>query len=194
MTPLRRLARPLLASIFVVGGADALRNPTPRAPAADGLVEKLPIDLPVLGEQDPETLVKINAGVQVGAGSLLALGRFPRLSSLALALTLVPTTAAGHRFWEISDPEQRKQQQTHFFKNLSLFGALLIASADTAGKPGPAWRAKHGVEHAKAAGRRGRRQARAATKIARTEAKIAAKVAKANARGKTKKAKAKLAA
>lgn len=30
----RRIARPMLASIFIAGGIDALRNPTPKAAAA----------------------------------------------------------------------------------------------------------------------------------------------------------------
>ena len=65
---------------------------------------------------DPETLVKINAGVQIGAGALLVLGIFPRVASLALAATLVPTTLAGHRFWEAKGDE-RLEQLFHFAKN-----------------------------------------------------------------------------
>ena len=35
MTLVRRLARPCLASMFVMGGIDALRNPASKVPAAD---------------------------------------------------------------------------------------------------------------------------------------------------------------
>ena len=59
-----------------------------------------------------------------------------------LAATLVPTTLAGHRFWEESDPAAQGNQRVHFFKNVSMFGGLLLAGVDTDGKPGVAWRAR----------------------------------------------------
>ena len=91
---------------------------------------------------------------------LLAFNRLPRLSALALAASLVPTTLAGHRFWEHEDEGQRAQQQINFFKNLSMLGGLLLAALDTAGRPGLVWRTQHAGQHAQAAVRRSRRQAR----------------------------------
>src|SRR3712207_5626299 len=110
MTLVRRVARPLLGSAFVTGGVDALRNPQPLEPAAEPVAEPVARQLPYLPE-DTEQLVKINAAVQVVAGSLLSIGKLPRLSALALAASVIPTTAAGHRFWEIEDEAERKQQQ-----------------------------------------------------------------------------------
>jgi uncharacterized membrane protein YphA (DoxX/SURF4 family) len=75
--------------------------------------------------EDPEILVQVNGAVQVGAGVLLALGVLPRLSALALAASLVPTTAAGHRFWEEAEPAARAQQTIHFLKNAAMLGGLL---------------------------------------------------------------------
>ena len=123
MTVVRRLARPMLASVFVWGGMEALRNPEPKEPAADRVGPSIAAKIPYLPE-DPETLVKLNAAVQLGAGSLLALGRFPRLSSMLLAGSLVPTTLAGHRFWEEKDPEERYRQRGNFLKNVGLLGGL----------------------------------------------------------------------
>jgi len=138
---IRRLARPLLAGIFVTGGIDALRQPAPKAQVAadpiDEAAQKLDVNTP-----EPEMLVKVNAGAMVGAGLLLSAGKLPRLSSVVLAGTLVPTTLAGHRFWEEDDPEKKAQQQIHFMKNLGLLGGLILAAVDTGGKPGLAWRAK----------------------------------------------------
>jgi putative oxidoreductase len=54
----------------------------------------------------------------------------------------VPTTLAGHRFWEEDDPARRHQQQIHFFKNLGLLGGLVLAAADTGGAPSLGWRAR----------------------------------------------------
>ncbi len=104
--------------------------------------DSLPFDL------DQRQLVQVNAAVQLVGGLMLATGRFPRLSAFALAATLVPTTWAGHRFWEESDPTQKANQQIHFFKNVSMLGGLLLASVDTEGKPSLAWQAKRAARHA----------------------------------------------
>lgn len=156
----------MLSSMFVAGGLDALLSPEPKAPMAEDIAPKIASKIPGLPDQDTQALVRINGGVQLGAGTLLALGRFPRLSALALAASLVPTTAAGHRFWEEQDKAQRQQQQIHFFKNVAMLGGLLLAAADTEGRPGLAWRTRHAVEHTEAAVRRGSREARLAATAA----------------------------
>jgi uncharacterized membrane protein YphA (DoxX/SURF4 family) len=173
MTLTRLIARPMLASMFVVGGVDALKNTdliAQRAkPVTDRLVpflQKVAPDAPI--PTDPKSLVRINAGVQIAAGLTLATGRAPRISALALAATLVPTTAAGHRFWEESDPSTKAIQRTHFFKNVSMLGGLILAGLDTEGRPGLAWRAKHATTRA-------RREAKHLRRTAKREAKLAAK-------------------
>ncbi|HEX4248240.1 MAG TPA: DoxX family membrane protein [Pseudonocardia sp.] len=139
---LRRVARPLLAGIFITGGIAQLRDPEGHAKAAHPVLDQVAGLVPV--EQPPSsvTLVRVDGGVKVGAGVLLALGKAPRLAATALAATLVPTTLAGHRFWEEENPELRSQQQIHFVKNLGLLGGLMLAAADTEGKPSLAWRAR----------------------------------------------------
>ena len=142
----RRIARPLLASSFVYGGVDTLRNPQSRVPGARPIVEKVTAQadksLPVQVPRDVEQWVKIDAGVKVGAGVLFALGKFPRLSALLLAGSIVPTTLAGHRFWEHTDPKERFGQLSHFLKNLGLLGGLLLAAVDTEGRPSVGYRAR----------------------------------------------------
>jgi len=105
------------------------------------------------------------------AGSLLALGRWPRLSALSIAATLAPTTIAGHRFREAGDDTTATQQRIHFLKNLTMFGGLLIAAADTAGNPSLAWRTRH-------AARSARDQASLAARTAKVSAKAGAKSGK----------------
>jgi uncharacterized membrane protein YphA (DoxX/SURF4 family) len=112
------------------------------------------------------TLVRINAAVQLGAGLALATGHAPRIASGVLAASLVPTTIAGHRFWQEPDKETRGQQQLQFFKNLSMLGGLVIAAGDTEGKPGVAWRARHATRDA-------RREAGHLAATARREARLA---------------------
>lgn len=152
MTVSRLLARPMLASMFVVGGLNALKNAPALAAKAEKITDSVVpavrnagIPLP----QDPVTLVRINAGVQLAAAAALASGHLPRLASATLAMTLVPTTVAGHQYWNESDPAQRTNQKLHFFKNVSMLGGLMIAAGDTAGKPGVAWRARHAAKDLK---------------------------------------------
>ena len=150
----RRIARPLLASSFVYGGIDTLRNPQSRVPGAapvvDQIAAKADQQLPVQLPRDVEQWVKVDAGVKVAAGSLLALGKLPRISALALSASIVPTTLAGHRFWEHDDPKERFGQLSHFLKNLGLLGGLLIAAVDTEGKPSVGYRARRAAKKAAA--------------------------------------------
>jgi putative oxidoreductase len=140
----------MLASMFVMGGYSALRNPAQHVRMAGPVTEKLSdaTDQAQVPTADEKQMVLINGAAQVIGGLALATGRLPRLSALVLAGSLVPTTAAGHRFWEEKDKTQRANQQIHFFKNLSMFGGLLIAAVDTQGKPGLAWRASHAASTA----------------------------------------------
>jgi uncharacterized membrane protein YphA (DoxX/SURF4 family) len=146
------IARPMLASMFLVAGYNSLKHAHALAPAAKPVNDRirawaekrLPVSVP-----GDVALVRINGAAHVGAGAMLATGRMPRLSALVLASTLVPTTLAGHRFWEEQDPQARAEQQFHFFKNVSMMGGLLIASRDLEGRPGLAWRTKHAAHDAR---------------------------------------------
>ena len=148
----RRIARPLLASSYIVGGISTLKNPQSRVPGARPVVktitEQADKQLPIQVPRDVEQWVKIDAGVKVGAGLLFALGRVPRLSALLLAGSTVPTTLAGHRFWEHTDPKERFGQLSHFLKNLGLLGGLLLAAVDTEGKPSVGYRARRAAKKA----------------------------------------------
>jgi putative oxidoreductase len=123
VSPIRTLARPLMASMFVTGGVDTLRNPGQRTALASAA-----------GLENPDQLVRINGATMLVGGLALATGRLPRLSALALAGSLLPTTYVGHPFWSETDKAKKKQQQIHFFKNLSMLGGLLLAVADTGGR------------------------------------------------------------
>jgi len=165
----------MMAAIFIQGGVNALRNPqahaqaakpvldavTPAlehatdaaAPTIDKAAQSVPVDLPPTTTNwlDDETLVKVDGAVKVVAGTMLALGKAPRLASTALAASLIPTTLAGHRFWEETDPQAKANQQIHFFKNTAMLGGLLIAAADTEGKPSLGWRGRKAAKLAAAA-------------------------------------------
>lgn len=147
MSLVRLVARPMLSSIFLVSGASALREPAGLAKRAKPVIDRLrPALAPATDalpiELEDTTLVRVNGAVQVAAGSMLAVGKAPRLAALVLAGSLVPTTFGGHRYWEESEPSARRQQRTHLIKNLSILGGLLLAAVDTGGRPSLAWRAR----------------------------------------------------
>ena len=170
MAVLRAVARPMLASIFIVQGYNTMRHPDRVVKKADPVVRPIAERVSFVPD-DTEQAVRLNGAVQLAAGTLLALGWLPRLSALTIAGTLVPTTAAGHRFWEFDDDQERAQQRIHFLKNVAMFGGLLIAAGDTAGRPSLAWRSRHAVQTA-------RREAVLTAKTARKSGKAAAKATK----------------
>ncbi len=180
----------MLASVFVTGGIDTLKNPGPRAELAEPVVDKIveaaqPVAESLVDTKTPlpfetETYVKINAAVQVGAGILLAAGKVPRLASAALAATIVPTTVAGHRFWEAEGAE-RQAQQVHFMKNVSVLGGLILAAVDTEGRPGLGYRAKHGRDEAKIVSRAAQANATLGSRALKANARAAGRLAAANA-------------
>jgi putative oxidoreductase len=123
----RRLGQSMLAPMFVVGGLDALRNPTSKAAKAGSVTRA--VDRTLGLPDDPVALVRLNGGVQLLGGTLLAIGAFPRVASLALAASLVPTTLAGHRFWEETDAAGRSTQRVQFLKNAAMLGGLFLVAA-----------------------------------------------------------------
>jgi uncharacterized membrane protein YphA (DoxX/SURF4 family) len=193
MTVVRAIARPLLSCIFIVQGANALRDPEPLVAKAKPVTDKLVPMLkrvapPQVGDRIPEntkTLVRLNGAAHVAAGLALASGNGRRIGATVLAASMLPTTVAGHPFWAMEEPLERRQQRTQFLKNLGLLGGLLLAAVDTEGRPGLAWRASHGTQVAK------RETARTA-KLAKREARHAAKAAKREARLVAQRAKAEL--
>ena len=184
---MRALARPLLSVIFVVQGANAIRNPEPLVPKAQPVTDRLvpvvkKVAPPQVSDRLPETtanLVRLNGAVQVVGGLALATGKGRRLGAATLAATLLPVTVAGHPFWQMKDKESRQAQRIQFMKNLGLLGGLLLAAVDTEGKPGVAWRASHGAKAAKRETKRGAKAAKREAKDLAREAKHAAKLAKA---------------
>lgn len=131
LSPLRPAARVLTGSTYTLLGFDALRAPGARVDQAAPLLATIRKAVPL--PDDDELMVRGNAAVQVAAGAMLALGIAPRLSALALAGSLVPTTLAGHSYWKIEDPDVRKVQRIQFHKNMAMIGGLLFAVLDEPG-------------------------------------------------------------
>jgi putative oxidoreductase len=191
MTPLRTVARAMLAAVFVRSGIDAMMNPDRLVERAKPVTDALSPALDSVGlPTDARTLVRVNGAAQVAGGLMLASGTAPRSGALLLAGSMVPTTFAGHRFWEENDPTRRAHQRIHFLKNLGLLGGLLIAAVDTEGRPGLAWRAGHLAEHAgdslrraaRTTARETRRAAEGTTREARRAARSTARTTRTAAK------------
>lgn len=134
MTFPRRAGRALVAGVFVHGGLATLRAPAPREQAAAPLLGRLRAAVP--GLPSDTALVRTNAAVHLGAGLLLAAGVRERDAAALLALSLVPTTAAGHPFWQPGDPARRDTDLAGAVKNAGILGALLLLAATA--RPGGA--------------------------------------------------------
>jgi uncharacterized membrane protein YphA (DoxX/SURF4 family) len=135
----------MLAATFITRGVDAVRSPKPAADAARPTLEglsKLPSPVGPNVPTNPETVAKVIAGVQIGAGLLLAAGRLPRLSSAALAVSVVPGSLGGHAFWNETDPTRKAAERRALITDVGLIGGLIIASVDTEGKPSLGWRGR----------------------------------------------------
>jgi len=130
----------LIAGTFIAGGVAAWKRSAKLAPAAEDVVA--PVESALGRAVDSEQLVKANAAVQIVAGGLFALGIAPRPMALVLGASLVPTTLAGHAFWDVDDLSERRAQQLQFLKNASILGGLVFAALDTGGRPSVFWRGR----------------------------------------------------
>jgi putative oxidoreductase len=108
-------ARLLMAGIFIHGGWNAFKDPANRAKQAEKL-----------GLPKAERIVRANGLAMAAGGTALALGIVPRAAAAGLTASLVPTTLAGHRFWEEQDEQARRMQLTQFLKNMGLIGGLVL--------------------------------------------------------------------
>ena len=136
MTLIRAVARPMLASMFVAGGIDEIRNAAALAPAAKPVTQRvaplvesrIPAAVPL--PSDTVGWVRADGVLKAAAGLALATGRLPKLASLVLIGSLVPTTLTGHPYWKEADPQAKVKQREQFFKNVSMAGGLLFAAVD----------------------------------------------------------------
>ncbi len=176
MTVVRRLARPLLAAMYIDGGLDALRHPSSRVAKAEPVVHKLagPLHLP----DDPELLIRANGAAMVAAGGLLAVGKLPRLQRPgarrdAGARRRWPATGSGR---SPTRPRSGPSGSTSS-RTSACSAATLLAAVDTGGKPGMPWRARRAAKDVSRAAHTAKREAKLNAKAAKAQARLAAKQA-----------------
>ncbi|AJT41382.1 DoxX family protein [Psychromicrobium lacuslunae] len=172
MSFIRTIARPLLASTFIVAGVERIRHADETAHSLGAVLRPVANALP---NADEKLLAKAFGGVQLGAGILLAAGKLPRFAGFLLTITSTLNTAAEFSAADTSTAEGRRWQRAQLLKNVSLLGGVLLASVDTAGKPGLAWRAEHLTDSAvQATKKASKKQLKAASKsVKKTASEIA---------------------
>jgi uncharacterized membrane protein YphA (DoxX/SURF4 family) len=186
MQIIRTIARPLVAAPFMVTGLETLRNPGPRAEKVAPTLKPLADRVSWLPSKDPETLVRMQGAIGLGAGALLALGKFERLATLLLAAEVVPSLLTEHQFWKEDDPDRRGAERALMLKNAGLFGALLYAGAAPS-RHRPLKAAKTGLREARlqaavARAEAGRRAERARRKAAKRAAQTQRKAVRLTGR------------
>lgn len=143
---IRKLARPMLASVFVWEGVDNLRNASEHVKETEGFLKTVrkavPSEYQGYIPNDPELVTRAIGGAKVGAGSTLALGKAPRTSAAVLAAATLPNLIAKNNFWAADNKEDKETRRNGFLTNTALLGALFIATQDTEGKPSLRWRAQ----------------------------------------------------
>jgi putative oxidoreductase len=116
---LTAVARWLAASAFLIHGIEQVVDPGP------GRIESAR----AINTPRPELAVRLNGSVMVFAGLMLALGYRPRTGAAVLAASMMPTTLAGHPYWQLDtgqESDSRAEMRIHFIKNASLTGALVL--------------------------------------------------------------------
>lgn len=147
MTIVRVLARPMLASSFILSGLDRLRNADQTAQQLSPVLGRVAAALSINASE--KTLARLVAGTQVGAGVLLATGKFSRAAAVLLSVTAGLTTLVEYRTARADTKEAKSHRRRQLAKNIGLLGGALLASVDTAGRPGLVWRAEKLLESGK---------------------------------------------
>ena len=149
---IRKIARPMLASVYVIDGVETLLNPAGHKDSADSVLKKLraltPREYRGFLPKSPETAAQIVGATKAGAGASFAIGKFPRLSATLLAATALPTVVGRHAFWEAEDDDEKARRRTGALTDLGLAGGVLLATVDNNGKPDLKWRAQHAAQAA----------------------------------------------
>lgn len=154
MTLIRKVARPLLGATFIVNGVDRLRRPQEVGEDLQTSLDELASVVPQAESiaSNPKLAAQVLGGVQIGAGALLAIGKFPRVAALTLSGVHKFNSYAEYRSAPVNTGEEVAEQRNTLLKNVAILGGLGLAAVDLAGKPSLAWRAEHLAKRAQKKG------------------------------------------
>jgi putative oxidoreductase len=116
------LARVLLMALFVISGWSKLTDFAGTVAYMEYL--KAPM---------PSVAAAVAVAMEVGVGIALLAGFCVRPLSLALAIFVAAAAFIGHPFWSLVGAE-RALNMTHFLKDMSIIGGLLLLAITGAGR------------------------------------------------------------
>lgn len=87
-----------------------------------------------VGFPAPELMAGLAISIEVGGALLIIIGLKTRLVAWGMALFVVITMFAAHRFWEFSDAAQFENQLGHFLKNLAIVGGFMMLAVAGPGR------------------------------------------------------------
>ena len=118
---LHLIARLLLSLFFILAGYRHLVHSKPMAEYAKA-VGHLPA---------PQLGVIVSGLMMLLGGLSILLGFHPRVGAALIFVFVIVAAFTMHRFWAETDPMARANQEAHFWKNITLAGAMLWIVART---------------------------------------------------------------
>ena len=76
----------------------------------------------------------IGASVEFLGGLAILLGFATRCAAAMIIVFTIVATLIGHRYWEIAEPAARRMQQSHFAKNVTIIGGLVLLFVTAGGR------------------------------------------------------------
>lgn len=70
----------------------------------------------------PKAAVFISGLILLFGGLSVLLGIWVEIGAVLLIIFLIPAAFMMHNFWEVEDPMERQNEQSHFWKDLALAG------------------------------------------------------------------------
>jgi len=107
------IGRTLVGGIFIMSGWSKLMD----VPAFVATMPRRGLS-PFLGYVAPP--------VEFISGVFIILGFATRYTCLVMLLFVIIATFSSHRFWTFTDPAQYTNQFSHFSKNVSMMGGILL--------------------------------------------------------------------
>lgn len=107
------VARFLLSIMFVMAGINHFSSASISYAASQGI--------PMA-----DILVPVSGVIALVGGLSVLTGFHARVGAVLLLLFMVPVTFLMHNFWDIADPQMAQMQMSHFLKNISMIGGILL--------------------------------------------------------------------
>jgi putative oxidoreductase len=82
----------------------------------------------------PTWLAYVAAPIEFFGGIALLLGLATRYVALLMFLFVLIAAVSSHRYWTFTDAAQYRNQNSHFYKNMSMMGGLLFLFVAGAGR------------------------------------------------------------